>query len=285
MASDKEKSVTAAPGPEGSLSERDSVGRIKMSQILSIRSLSKSFHINKEDLPVLNNINLDIADGEFLCMVGHSGCGKSTLLKIIAGLVDYSQGSIDLEGNELSRSDMNRLMIFQDHRLLPWLTVEENIGFTLYDVPANERKDLVQTYIELVHLRGFEKAYPHQLSGGMAQRASIARALIHQPRILLLDEPFGALDALTRIEMQREVLNIWQTQHTTMILVTHDIDEAIYLGDRIVIVSKRPATIKREFKVDLPRERNRTDPEFMRLKAGVFEQFFEVKQPSPDYVI
>jgi sulfonate transport system ATP-binding protein len=256
-----------------------------MKESLQIEHLKKSFPVKNGTIQVLNDINLTIQKGEFISIVGHSGCGKSTLLKILAGLTDYSEGSIRMDGREL-RTVPDRehgCMIFQDHRLLPWMTVKDNIGFGLYDVP--EKETIVRDLIEMVHLTGFEDAYPHQISGGMAQRTAIARALARKPDILLLDEPFGALDALTRIDMQREVLDIWRKEHTTMILVTHDIDEAIYLSDRIVIVSNRPATIKKVFPVPIARPRRRDDPDFIHLKTQIFEQFFDTRHVELEYYI
>lgn len=256
-----------------------------MKDSLKIKNLNKSFSSPQGEIPVLQDINLEIKKGEFISIVGHSGCGKSTLLKIIAGLVDYADGSVSIDGLELKENEnqTNCCMIFQDHRLLPWMTVKENIGFGIYD---NKNKDeIVKKQIEMVHLNGFENSYPHQISGGMAQRTAIARALARKPEILLLDEPFGALDALTRIEMQKEVLNIWQKEKTTMILVTHDIDEAIYLSDRVVIFSNRPATVKKVFEVDPGRPRVRSDAEFTRLKSEIFQEFFEEEQRELEYYI
>lgn len=244
-----------------------------MKESLKIEHLSKSFPVKNGALQVLDDINLDIKRGEFISIVGHSGCGKSTLLKIIAGLVDYNEGSVKLDGTEIKNADAICRMIFQNHNLLPWMTVEENISFGLYDVPNKE--ELVKQQIKLVHLDGFEKAYPQELSGGMAQRAAIARALVRKPEVLLLDEPFGALDALTRIEMQREVKNIWDQERSTMLLVTHDIEEAIYLSTKIVVVSNRPATIKKIINVNLSWPRRRDDLAFTRLKAEIFQLFFE----------
>ena len=241
----------------------------------SLEQLSKSFLVNNEKLDVLDDINLNIDKGEFISIIGHSGCGKSTLLKILAGLTGYTVGSVKIDGKELrdSADSAKCCMIFQDHRLLPWKTVRQNIAFGLYEDDKSEEN--INSYIEMVNLKGFENAYPHQISGGMAQRTAIARALVRKPEILLLDEPFGALDALTRIEMQKEVLNIRSYNHTTMILVTHDIDEAIYLSDRIIVTSNRPAAIKKEFKVELSRPRMRTDSDFMRLKSKIFREFFD----------
>lgn len=256
-----------------------------MKESLRIEHLNKSFPVKEGTIQVLDDVNLEIQKGEFISIVGHSGCGKSTLLKIIAGLTDYSEGSVTIDGEELrtTAAQKHGCMIFQDHRLLPWMTVKENIGFGLYDDP--DKEETIRRQIELVHLNGFEDAYPHQISGGMAQRTAIARALARKPEILLLDEPFGALDALTRIDMQREVLDIWQKERTTMILVTHDIDEAIYLSDRVIIVSNRPATVKKEFRVEMARPRHRDDPDFIHLKSQIFQQFFDSERVELEYYI
>ena len=252
---------------------------------LHIKSLSKSFIVGSEEVPVLDNINLDIKEGEFVSIVGHSGCGKSTLLKIIAGLLDYSEGTIFFGQDTLQESGVHKGMIFQDHRLLPWMTVEENVGFGLYGLSKEEKKRQTREQIELVGLAGFEKAYPHQLSGGMAQRTAIARAFVRKPEVLLLDEPFGALDALTRIQMQDEVLKVWKKGKTTMILVTHDIDEAIYLSDRIIINTDRPASVKKIFNVDLGRPRDRISPDFALLKRQILTEFFGSKTAGPEYYL
>ncbi|WP_439897320.1 ABC transporter ATP-binding protein [Clostridium algifaecis] len=241
--------------------------------------------VNYKEIEILRNINIHIKKGEFISIVGHSGCGKSTLLKIIAGLEKHNSGSVTLGGKEISEPGTKIGMVFQDHRLLPWLTIKDNISFGLYDISNDEKEKLVLDHIELVGLKGFENAYPHQLSGGMAQRAAIARALVHKPEVLLLDEPFGALDALTRIQMQREILKIWEKEKTTMILVTHDIDEAIYLGDRVVIMSSRPGKIKNILPVEIDRPRDRNSHNFSVLRKQIFNEFFVENNIEPDYVI
>lgn len=252
---------------------------------LHIKGLNKSFSVGSEAVPVLNNINLDIKEGEFISIIGHSGCGKSTLLKIIAGLLDYSEGTITFGQEALQDSAVHKGMIFQDHRLLPWMTVEENVGFGLYGLSKEEKQRQAREQIGLVGLEGFEKAYPHQLSGGMAQRTAIARAFVRKPEVLLLDEPFGALDALTRIQMQDEVLKVWEKGKTTMILVTHDIDEAIYLSDRIVVTTDRPASVKKVFNVDLGRPRDRISSDFALLKKQILTEFFGAKNRDPEYYL
>jgi sulfonate transport system ATP-binding protein len=247
---------------------------------LQIQNLHKSFYVAGREVLVLDDINLDIYQGEFVSIVGHSGCGKSTILKIVAGLVEYSTGSALMNGKPIRGPDPERGMVFQDHRLLPWLTVWENIAFGLYGCKDKELDDIVAKHIELVSLKGFESAYPHQLSGGMAQRAAIARALAHNPALLLLDEPFGALDALTRIQLQQEILRIWGRKKTTMILVTHDIGEAVYLSDRVIVLSNRPARIQKEIRVDLPRPRDRNGYEFSLIRKTVYREFFDDKESN-----
>lgn len=247
-----------------------------MSHNLIIHNVNKTFEVNKIEVNVLNNINIEIQSGEFICIVGHSGCGKSTLLKIIAGLLDCNSGSVKLAGKVIQEPDIDVGMIFQEHRLFPWLTIRENVALGLHNLSRDKTDRIVSEYLELVNLTGFENAYPHQLSGGMAQRASIARSLVNDPKVLLLDEPFGALDALTRIQMQKEILKIWERGRATMILVTHDIDEAIYLGDRVVVMSSRPGTILDIFQISLPRPRDRADSLFSNLKTAIYSYFIPV---------
>ena len=242
---------------------------------LQLRKVSKAFDLPGEKLQVLDDVSLDIAAGEFVCIVGASGCGKSTLLRLIAGLdVDYS-GSIRYEGLPVTGPDLSRGLIFQEHRLFPWLTVEQNIqlAFGATSIPVSEQKERVWEHINRVGLRGFERAWPHQISGGMAQRAAIARALVNRPRMLLLDEPLGALDALTRLKMQQELQRLWLEVGITMIMVTHDIEEATFLADRIVVLSSRPGRIRRIVPVPLPHPRDRTESRFNAIKHDVLEDF------------
>jgi len=252
---------------------------------LVIRNLSKEFYIDGDALPVLNEISLHIRHGEFVSIVGHSGCGKSTLLRIIAGLESYEDGSVELGDRTIREPGTDRGMVFQDHRLIPWMSVYDNIGFGLYGLSKGEKKDVIEAHIELVGLAQFRDAYPAQLSGGMAQRTAIARALAHHPQVLLLDEPFGALDALTRIQLQQEVLRIWESELTMMLLVTHDIDEAIYLADYVAIMSDRPASIKQIIHVDLPRPRDRTSFEFLKIRREIYLHFFGDVAADIDYMI
>lgn len=223
-------------------------------------------------MAALDNVSFDINPGEFLSIVGPSGCGKSTLLRIIAGLQKPTNGSAYLDDEKITGPGYERGLVFQDPTLFPWLNVYDNIASGLVARKVfKERKDEIPGYINLVGLSGFEKAYPHQLSGGMAQRAAIARALVNHPKVLLLDEPLGALDAFTRMHMQDEILRIWGERKSTMVLVTHDVDEAIYLSDRILIMTPRPGRVEKVINVELPRPRRRNGHEFLELKNRILE--------------
>lgn len=241
---------------------------------VALENVSKTYKTKDKITNVLRNINVQVYEGEFVTIIGASGCGKSTLLRIIAGLDTDYEGTLKIDNEVTKTISQNRGMVFQDHRLFPWMTVEENIAFGLQNYPKNHRKEIVQHYIELIGLKGFEKSKPSQLSGGMSQRVAIARALALQPDILLFDEPFGALDAMTRIRMQQEVLNIREKERTTMILVTHDIEEAILLGDRVLIMSKNPGQIASEIKIELSHPRDRNSVEFLHVKEKIFNIFF-----------
>ena len=258
----------------------------KTEPIIKVEHLNKKFLVNKQPIEVLKDINLEIQKGEFITIVGHSGCGKSTLLKIICGLVDYEEGIVERNGHAVNGPGPMCGMVFQDHRLLPWLKIKDNVEFGLKELPKDEREKRVLDHLKLVGLEGFENSYPAQLSGGMSQRAAIARGLANNPSILLLDEPFGALDALTRIQMQKEILRIQEQQKTTMVMVTHDIDEAIVLGNRIVVMSARPGEIKEIIKVDtVARKRNSVD--FTKIKKKIYNYLFEDSDEElyTDYVI
>lgn len=251
--------------------------------IIKVEHLNKQFLVDKKPMEVLRDINLEIKQGEFITIVGHSGCGKSTLLKIICGLVDYEDGVVERNGHAVVGPGPKCGMVFQDHRLLPWLKIKDNVGFGLKHLSQEEREKNVKYHLDLVGLSGFENSYPSQLSGGMAQRAAIARGLANNPTILLLDEPFGALDALTRIQMQKEILRIRDEEKTTMVMVTHDIDEAIYLGDRIVVMSARPGEIKEIIKTDPVESRKRGSATFAGYKKRIYDYFFE--DADTDYEI
>lgn len=252
---------------------------------LIIHDVNKSFIVNGQSVDVLKDINLEIEEGEFVVIVGHSGCGKSTLLKMIAGLETNDTGELSVDGKEISGPGMDRGMIFQEHRLFPWLSIEKNVQLGLKGLSKEEKRKLSDQYLELVKLSEFKKAYPSQLSGGMSQRAAIARSLVSQLEILLLDEPFGALDALTKIELQEEMLKIRERFHNTMIMVTHDIEEAVYLADRIVVMSARPGRIKDVIKVELGKYRDRGSTDFTYYKKKIFDYFFEEKTDTPEYNI
>ena len=255
-----------------------------MGQELTIKNVNKSFEVNGEKINVLNDINLDIKEGEFVVLVGHSGCGKSTLLKIIAGLEKNDTGLVAAGGQEITEPAADRGMIFQEHRLFPWMSIERNVQLGLKGLAREEKKKLSDQYLELVKLSEFKKAYPRQLSGGMSQRAAIARALATQPKILLLDEPFGALDALTKIELQ-ELLKIRSRCGNTVIMVTHDIEEAIFLADRIVVMSARPGRIRDVIQVELGKYRDRGGSDFAHYKKKILDYFFEEKAAEPEYNI
>ena len=244
---------------------------------LTLNGLYKNYQVKGNALPVLQDINLSIAPGEFVSIVGSSGCGKSTLLRLIIGLEEGYDGEIALDGQRIQGTSLQRGIVFQEHRLFPWLTVEENIGLGLLNSDQSEawRRLAVKEHIDLVGLKGFEKAYPYQLSGGMSQRVAIARALVNRPEILLLDEPFGALDAMTRAHLQQELKRIWQSEGITMILVTHDVEEAVYLGDRVVVMEPRPGRIRRTIPVDLPHPRDRASYAFAQVKDRVLAEFAE----------
>ncbi len=241
------------------------------SETLSLRNIGKTYQIDGQDLCVLDEISLDIAGGSFIGIVGPSGCGKSTLLRLIVGLDSQYDGVISLGGETVVGTSLDRGIVFQDHRLLPWMTLEQNVGLALLNstLGQSERKERVADLINLVGLRGFETVFPHQLSGGMAQRAAIARGLVTKPRVLLLDEPLGALDALTRVRLQDELLHIWEIERITMILVTHDVEEAVYLGDRVIVMHPAPGRIADDFSIDLPYPRDRASQEFTNIRQRV----------------
>src|SRR5580692_9725826 len=244
---------------------------------VDIQIAHKAYAGSKGALLALKDILLTIDPGEFVCVVGGSGCGKTTLLRIIAGLETDYEGAVFLDDKQLSGTGLDRGVVFQEHRLLSWLTVHDNVGFGLAGLTPQERSKEdrgrdIRYYIHLVGLDEFEYEYPHQLSGGMSQRVAIARALVGRPEVLLLDEPFASLDALTRMRMQQEILRIWQAERTTVVLVTHDIEEAVYLADRVVILSPRPGTIMNILPVDLPRPRDRADREFVRMRKSIHDE-------------
>jgi len=252
---------------------------------LSIRAVDKVYRIEGKSLPVLQNIDLDVRPGEFISIVGPSGCGKSTLLRLVLGLDQDYRGDIILDGERIRGTSLDRGIVFQDHRLFPWMTVQQNVELALLNrkLPADRKRELVASHIELVNLKGFEQAYPHQLSGGMAQRAAIARALVNEPKVLLLDEPLGALDALTRVHLQNELQRIWLRHRGTVIMVTHDVEEAVFLSDRVIIMSANPGTIARLVPVPLPHPRDRSAPVLRRLKEEILSEL--TQEPFDENVL
>ena len=240
---------------------------------LWVRNVGKTFRRpDGADFVALSGASLSLAPGELVALVGPSGCGKSTLLRLIAGLEEPTRGELRVGNEPITGPSAERGLVFQDPNLFPWLTVRRNIQASLVarGVSRSDRHG-VDELIALVGLQGFEDAYPHQLSGGMAQRVALARALVNHPKVLLLDEPLGALDAFTRMRMQDEVLRLWRARGTTMLLVTHDIDEAIYMSDRIVVMTPRPGRIDQVIPVPLDRPRQRNIPEFLGLRGRILE--------------
>lgn len=238
---------------------------------LHVKEVSQHFlSPEKSEFCALDRVSLTVDAGEFISFVGPSGCGKSTLLRLITGLATPSSGEVLVGGEKISGPSAERGLVFQDPNLFPWLSVRRNIqcGLVARGVLADKKHE-VDEFIRLVGLESFANSFPHHLSGGMAQRVALARALINHPKVLLLDEPLGALDAFTRMRMQDEVLRIWQTRGTTMLLVTHDVDEAIYMSDSIVLMSPRPGRVERIIPVDIPRPRDRSSPEFLRLRGEI----------------
>lgn len=256
------------------------------------QNVRKEFIDSKgETVIALDNVNVDISPGEFICLIGPSGCGKSTFLRLIAGLIHPTEGEIYLDGDKITKPGYERGLVFQDPTLFPWLNIYENIAFGLKTRHVyNEKKKDVKEFIHLVKLDGFEKALPHHLSGGMAQRAGLARALVNHPKVLLLDEPFGALDAFTRMNMQDELLRIWKERGTTMVMVTHDVDEAVYLSDRIFVMTPRPAKIETIVPVNISRNekygRKRDSADFLLLRSKILQVLnYTGKETTVEYNI
>lgn len=241
--------------------------------LLQIKNIRKWFNSQEKKLLVIDGISFDVKEGEFISILGPSGCGKTTLLRIIAGLEKQDEGEILLRGKSIMGPGQDRAMVFQDYALFPWRTVLGNVlfGLEIRKVPKLEALEKAKKFIKLVGLEGFESSYPHELSGGMRQRVALARALVCEPDILLMDEPLSALDAQTRNVMQSELVRIWGETKKTIIYVTHNIEEAVYLADRIAVLSKRPAKLLELVSVDLERPRNRFSREFIELRARIFK--------------
>ena len=255
---------------------------------IEITNAGKTFKDGGEELRVLDNINLSIDKGEFICLLGPSGCGKSTLLNAMAGFDTITEGSIKIDGKEVKEPSVKNVTIFQNYGLLPWRTVQKNVelGLEPKKLSKEERAKTAEKYIELVGLLGFKNAHPRRLSGGMQQRVAIARALAVDPDIIFMDEPFGALDAITRMKLQDDILAISKKENKTVIFVTHDIEEAIFLADRIVVMAAHPGRIKSIVDVHLPRyQRERTSDDFLLIRDKVFEIFNMKHIPDIEFVI
>lgn len=219
---------------------------------------------------VLEDITLDVHEGEFVCILGPSGCGKSTLLNIVGGFITPTEGEVTIDGERVTEPDPRRIFVFQERGVFPWLTVEQNISFGLFRLDEKEQRERVAHYVAMVGLRGFEKSYPRELSGGMKQRLEVARALAVNPDVLYLDEPFGALDSITRLQMRRELLRIWEAERKTILFVTHDIEESVQLADRVVVLSARPGRVQRIVEVGIEHPRDLSDPRYIARRDEIF---------------
>jgi ABC-type nitrate/sulfonate/bicarbonate transport system ATPase subunit len=239
---------------------------------LQVENVEMIFDRDGKQTSVLENISLEVGEGEFLCLLGPSGCGKTTLLNIMAGFLSPTRGEVKVRGEIVHGPDPRRIFVFQERGVFPWLTVEGNIGFGIAGLPRQDREQRIAHYIQMVGLGGFEKSYSSDLSGGMKQRLEVARALAVNPDMLLLDEPFGALDSITRLTMRKELLRIWEAERKTIIFVTHDIDEAVQLADRVVVMSARPAAIQQIVTIDISHPRDISSPRYLELRDGIFQQ-------------
>ncbi|TKC92728.1 ABC transporter ATP-binding protein [Trinickia terrae] len=256
---------------------------------IDVRSVSHRFALRGEMLPVLDDVSLTVEPGEFVALLGPSGCGKSTLLRLVAGLETPARGTLHANGEPISGPDPSRVVVFQDPTLFPWRTVRDNVGLgpqaqrkgrreareacaPCGRTPPPSASERIDAALELVGLTKFADAFPHQLSGGMAQRAALARALVNDPQLLVLDEPFGKLDSLTRIRMQGELVRLWQAARFSVLFVTHDVEEALYLANRVIVLSERPARIVAQVRNDAPYPRHRDDPKLVALRREVLGQ-------------
>ena len=236
---------------------------------LVLENVSKSFSRKEKEVTfALSPVNLTVEEGEFISIVGPSGCGKSTLLRLVAGLLTPTSGKLSLDGEEIMGTDAKRGMAFQKPTLFPWLTVEENIAFGP-KVRKENKKEEIERMLALTHLSDFRSAYPHELSGGMAQRVALVRTMINEPEVFLLDEPLGALDAFTRMKMQDELLLLWKEKKNVMLMVTHDVDEAIYMGTRVLVMAKAGGSVLRDIPIDLAYKRKRLDPKFLSYREEI----------------
>jgi NitT/TauT family transport system ATP-binding protein len=239
---------------------------------LRTQHLGMAYDRDGQSMAVLEDIDLEVGEGEFICLVGPSGCGKSTLLNVMAGFLSPTSGSVAIDGETVTGPDPRRILVFQERGVFPWLTVNGNIGFGLSKLSRIEREQRIAHYVKAVRLEGFENSYPSDLSGGMKQRLQVARALAVNPDILFLDEPFGALDSITRVIMRGELLRIWQSERRTILFVTHDIDEAVQLADRVVVLSSRPARIQEILTIDIEHPRNISSSRYLELRDELLKQ-------------
>lgn len=247
---------------------------VTLENVIQVEALSKHYGTeNGTRIHALDRVNLDVRVNDFICIVGPSGCGKSTLLRIVAGLEHASAGSVHYRDTVLTGPGREIGMVFQEYSLMPWRNVLDNVGMgpEFAGLPSAERLGIARSFIKLVGMESFERAFPHELSGGMQQRVAIARSLANNPDVLLMDEPFGALDAHTRILLQKELLRIWETHRKTVLFVTHSVDEAIFLGDRIVVMSSRPGKILEIIDVNMPRPRDRSHPSYGSMASRILD--------------
>lgn len=256
-----------------------------MSEDIRVINVSKDYMSGGKPMHAVDSISLDIKDAEFICIVGPSGCGKSTLLRMIAGLEPISGGEIFVGDMKVTGPSPSIGFVFQEYTLFPWRTVQKNVefGLEMKKLPAHEREKIAAKYIDLVGLEKFKDSYPYELSGGMKQRTAIARTLAVNPEILLMDEPFGALDAQTRNILQEQLLDIWSKEHKKVLFVTHNVDEAVFLADRVIIMTARPGRIKEIVNIDIPRPRIRTETEVNRVRNAILKSLFEEVQKLSDH--
>jgi NitT/TauT family transport system ATP-binding protein len=256
-----------------------------MSEDIRVVGVSKNYISGGRSMHAVENVSFDIKDAQFVCIVGPSGCGKSTLLRMIAGLEPISSGEIFVGGKKVTCPSPSIGFVFQEYTLFPWRTVQKNVefGLEMKKLPAPEREKIAAKYIDLVGLTKFKDAYPYELSGGMKQRTAIARTLAVNPEVLLMDEPFGALDAQTRNILQEELLDIWSKERKKVLFVTHNVDEAVFLADKVIIMTARPGRIKEIIDIDIPRPRIRTETEVNKVRTSILKTLFEEVQKLSDH--
>ena len=256
-----------------------------MSSEIRVEHVTKEFTVNGKTLKAVDDISLDIKNTEFICIVGPSGCGKSTLLRMIAGLEPVTSGEIWMGDRKVTAPSPEIGFVFQEYTLFPWRTVEKNVefGLELKKLPRDERAQIASKYLDMVGLSKFKDSYPHQLSGGMRQRTAIARTLAVDPEILLMDEPFGALDAQTRNILQEQLLEIWQKEKKKVLFVTHNVDEAVFLADRVIVMTARPGRIKDIIDINIPRPRVRTETEVNKVRTNILKSLFEEVRKLSDH--